>query len=329
MKYYGETKIDYSFIDVLTGSDLSGRKLALMQAKSINHGPLVWLTGCVHGDEVGGIAIIQEVFRILKKEGLLKGSVYAFPMMNPIGFENATRNITPSEEDLNRSFPGDKNGALAERIAESIFSTIKTTNPTLVLDLHNDWTNSIPYTLIDPYPGKKHEAVYEKQKLFAKQTGYFIINEEEEGVGNKELKKSLTGSLLVYNIPSLTLEIGGAYIVDEKNVLLGVNSILNVLFHLEMIEARHFFNAYDFAKELKNQVLKYSHKPRCSTSGIIRFLEKPGAIVTKNQPVAKIYNVFGKLEETLLATHNSILLGHSDYSVALPGLEVLAFGIIK
>lgn len=324
-----QIKTNYSTIKIMTGSDLSTRKLAMMQIKSANSGPCVWLTGCVHGDEVGGIVIIQEVFRILRKEGLLKGIINAFPLMNPIGFENSTRNITSSEEDLNRSFPGNKNGALAERIAETIFTTIKITNPTLVLDLHNDWTNSIPYTLIDPYPGKKHEEVYEKQKLFAKQTGFFMINEEEEGVGNKELRKSLTGSLLLYNIPSLTLEIGGAYVVNEKNVLEGVNSILNVLSHLGMLAKRQFFSAYDFAPHLKDKILRYSHQPLCSTSGIIRFLVKPGQIVKAGQSVAKIYNVFGKLEETLLATDDSILLGHSDYSVALPGLEVLAFGIIK
>lgn len=324
-----QIKTNYSTIKIMTGSDLSSRKLALMQIESNKSGPVVWLTGCVHGDEVGGIVIIQEVFRKLRKEGLLKGTLNAFPLMNPIGFENSTRNITSSEEDLNRSFPGNKNGALAERIAETIFTTIKNTSPSLVLDLHNDWTNSIPYTLIDPYPGKKHEEVYRKQKIFGKQTGFFVINEEEEGVGNKELRKSLTGSLLLYNIPSLTLEIGGAYVVNEKNVLEGVSSILNILSGLGMVEKRTFFSAYDFAPELKDKILRYSHRPLCSTSGIIRFLVKPGQIVKAKQPVAKIYNVFGKLEETLLATDDSILLGHSDYSVALPGLEVLSFGIIR
>ena len=95
-------KIEYSFLKILTGSDLSQRKLPVMEAKSVNSGPVVWLTACVHGDELGGIVIIQEIFKLLKKKPLLKGTVYAFPLMNPIGFETASRHINISEE----GFPG-------------------------------------------------------------------------------------------------------------------------------------------------------------------------------------------------------------------------------
>ena len=113
-------KIKYSLLNVMTGSDLSTRRLAYLEIKSNTPGPVVWLTGCVHGDEVGGIFIIQRIFKQLRKEPLLKGAIYAFPLMNPIGFETTSRAITVSEEDLNRSFPGDEHGTLAERIAHKI-----------------------------------------------------------------------------------------------------------------------------------------------------------------------------------------------------------------
>ncbi|MFH1173361.1 MAG: succinylglutamate desuccinylase/aspartoacylase family protein, partial [bacterium] len=169
--------IKNSFIKVLTGSDLSSRRLAYMELKSKNPGPVVWLTAGVHGDEVGGIVIVQEVFKQLQRGGLLKGSVYAFPLMNPIGFEAAARSTVLSGEDLNRAFPGNKQGSFAERIADTIFQQIIKTKPTLVLDLHNDWSNSIPYTLIDPYPGLKHRQAYELVKNYSKETGFVIINE--------------------------------------------------------------------------------------------------------------------------------------------------------
>ncbi|MFH1173442.1 MAG: hypothetical protein V1692_02845, partial [bacterium] len=81
-------------------------------------------------------------------------------------------------------------------------------------------------------------------------------------------------------------------------------------------------------KFLRGRILKYSHKPLCSTSGIIRFIVKPGDVVKVGQPLAKVYNVLGKPQETLLALEDGILLGHSDSSVSLPGLSVVAFGII-
>ena len=48
----------------------------------------------------------------------------------------------------------------------------------------------------------------------------------------------------------------------------------------------------------------------------------------QGQPVAKIYNTFGKLLETVRALHEGIVLGHSDFSVAFPRVPVMAFGII-
>ena len=160
-------KIKYSFLKILTGSDLSRRRLPFMSIESINPGPVVWLTGCMHGDEVTGIVTIQEVFKKIQKQLLLKGALYAFPLMNPIGFEAASRNITISREDLNRSFPGSKNGSLAERIADKIFTTIEQTKPTLVLDLHNDWMKSIPYAIIDPKPKQTDKQIYEKARTAA------------------------------------------------------------------------------------------------------------------------------------------------------------------
>ena len=70
-----------------------------------------------------------------------------------------------------------------------------------------------------------------------------------------------------------------------------------------------------------------SQQPLSSTSGVIRFLAKTGDMVKKGQPVAKIYDAFGELEETITAPDGGIILGHSDFSVAFPGVPVMAFGI--
>jgi predicted deacylase len=77
----------------------------------------------------------------------------------------------------------------------------------------------------------------------------------------------------------------------------------------------------------RGRILKYTHEPRADASGIIRFMVKPGQVVKKGQPVARIYNVLGKLQSTLEATKDGITLGHSDSSVAFPGAEVVAFGV--
>ncbi len=314
-------KIKYSFLKILTGSDLSRRRLPFMSIESPAPGPIVWLAGGIHGDEVTGVVTIQEVFRLVRRQHLLKGSLYAFPLMNPIGFEAASRNITMSREDLNRSFPGDKNGSLAERIAEKVFTTIRETKPTLVLDLHNDWMKSMPYAIIDQDPGTAHEKAYEKAKTIAAESGLLVVRENETLMG------SFSYSLLQCDIPALTLELGESYVVNERNLECGVKSVTNVLSHLGMLEAPDGKFAFDLPETVRGRILTLSTEPVSSTSGIIRFLAQPQDLVAKGQVVAKIWNTFGKLQDTILALGEGIVLGHSDSSVAFPGAPIMAFGM--
>lgn len=310
-------KIKYSFLKILTASDLSRRQLPFMSIESANPGPVIWLTACVHGDEVSGIVIIQEIFKNLRRT-LLKGRVHAFPLMNPIGFETSSRFITLSEEDLNRSFPGKKDGTLSERIADQIFSEIMAKKPDLVLDLHNDWIRSISFVLFDYFEQVKYPEAYEKAKVFSKKTGLLTIFDTEE------VRGSLSFALMQKGVPSLTLELGEPYVINEKSVEVGVKSVMNILSHLGMIKPTEEFS-YSMPETLKDKVLKYRYQSS-STSGIIRFLVKPGEVVKKGQPVARIYNAFGKLEETITALNDGIVLGHADYSVAFPGASIISFG---
>ena len=314
-------KVRYSFMKILTGSDLSRRRLPFMAVESIHPGPVVWLTGCIHGDEVTGIVTIQEVFKKVQKQPLIKGSLYAFPLMNPMGFEAASRNITMSREDLNRSFPGNTNGSLAERIADKIFTTMKQTKPSLVLDLHNDWIKSIPYAVIDPSPGETHKQAYEKAKAVAERSGFLKVLDTDE------VRESLSFSLLQQDIPALTIELGESYVVNERNVEYGMKSVLGILAYLGMVDKPGETFRFELPEVVKGKTLRFSTEPVSAASGIIRFFSKAGDVVKKGQAVAKIYNTFGKLQDTIVCLSDGIVLGHSDSSVAFPGAPVMAFGV--
>lgn len=317
-----KTKLSYSFVKLLTGSDLSRRRLPFMTLKSENQGPLIWLTACIHGDEVGGMVIIQELFRKLKSK-LLRGSIYAFPLMNPIGFENHTRHITFSREDLNRSFPGSANGTLGERIAFQIFNKIKESKPDLVLDLHNDWRQSVPYVLLDKPAKAQSKTTQDFVLEQSRKSGFYLVEDTDE------IHNSLSYALLQHCIPSITFEMGESFVVNEKSIGYGVNSILNILKNMKMInEVREQETFPLLSLYQTDQVLKYNDKPLCTKSGIIRFLVKPGSLVFYNQPLAKIFNPFGKLQETLKAQHKAIVLGTADSAVAYPGMSPMVFGLL-
>lgn len=314
-------KIHYSFMKILTGSDLSHRRLPVMSAVSETPGPLIWLTACSHGDEVSGIVVIQEIFKNIRQR-LLCGTVQSFPLMNPLGFEIGSRNIIQSREDLNRSFPGNPNGSLGERIAHRIFKAITEEKPALVLDLHNDWIESIPYILLDHDPGGLYSAAYKESVSASKKSGLCLI------VDSENMKRSLSYNLLLRNIPALTLELGKPNVVSEANVKHGVEVIWNILEHFGMVA--HQENSFQYPLPPgygQGQLLKYSDKPYGSKTGILRFIAKPGDIVKTGQRLARNINAFGKLQETITALEDAIVLGHSDSSAVFPGMPIMAFGV--
>ncbi len=320
-KKYGPVKVRYSFIRIMSGSDLSRRQLPFMRAESSVPGPVLWLTGCVHGDEVGGIVVIQEIFKRIRATGLVRGKVLAFPLMNPLGFETASRDIIHSSEDLNRSFPGTSSGTLAQRIADRVFTTITGTGADLVVDLHNDWIKSIPYCLIDPANESFGSGIYEKITGIAEKTGFLTVCDSETIPG------SFTYNLIKNGIPSITMELGESYVVNERNIELGVGAILNLMKYLGMVGPDYEPVPFPLTEQYLGTVYHYTTEPLSSTSGIIRFIEKPGNRVRSGQTVARIYNTFGKLQETVIAKNHSIILGHSDLSAVFPGLPVIASAV--
>lgn len=310
--------IKNNLVKILTGSDLSKRIIPYMSIRSENEGPLIWLVGCIHGDEIGGTVIIHEIFKRIGKK-LLKGSLHAFPLVNPLGFENATRNISISGEDLNRAFPGNPKGTFAQRVASQVFTIITKTDPDLVLDLHNDWNKSVPYALIDPF--SESSAMESTILHYASLTGLIKIYDTDV------IRNSLSYNLLRHGIPSLTLECGESQIINEKNVAYGIEAVWNILVDKGMVESSGEPFSFSIPEPIRDSVLLYSQKPLCPASGIIRFIKRPGEMVKPGTKIARIYNPFGKLIENIRVTEEGIILGHTDYAIAYPGAPIMAFGI--
>ncbi len=320
------TQIRYAYQQLFVAADLARRRLPLIRARADAAGPTLWLTACAHGDEVGGIAVIHEVFRRLRKQPLARGALCAFPMMNPFGFELGTRHLPLGNEDLNRAFPGLADGSLSQRIAYRVFETIKASAPDLVLDLHNDWLHSIPYTLVDPpLPGQR--AIYERTLRIASHLGLLVVSERANDEEARIWQSTLSGALMAQGIPALTVELGAARIIDEAAVQHGVAMVFNALHRLGMIAPLAKTFVHPSLETFGQKLLHYQDRPFAMTSGIVRFHVRAGERVQVNQLLARTYNAFGKVLERLRATDDGIVLGHADTSVALPGVPLLAFAI--
>ncbi len=101
-----------------------GSEVALptMVVHGVRPGPLVWLSGAIHGDEINGIEIIRRLLRRIDAREL-SGTVLAVPIVNVFGVVQESRYL-PDRRDLNRSFPGSPTGSLAARLAHIFFDGV-------------------------------------------------------------------------------------------------------------------------------------------------------------------------------------------------------------
>ena len=309
-------RIARRLIDITGLRDIIQRRIPVLVAESKKPGPVVWLTACIHGDEVGGTAIVHDVFARLRKEGLARGAVHALPLINSMGFENVSRYINTDREDLNRCFPGDPQGSMGEQIARRLYDTIMRSDPSLVIDIHNDWVQSIPHVLLDPpqsYPDRK---TARRTLELARASGLLLV--EDSDVFHP-LSNTLAGAVVDAGVPAYTIEAGGAYAVVEEGVAAGTNAVLSTLRSMEMIE--WFLPVERLATRTP---LRYTNRPLCSTSGLIRFAVRPGERIREGQLLARVFSAFGSCEESLTATAAGFVLGLEDHARALPGREVIA-----
>ncbi len=85
-------------------------------------GPVLLLSGGLHGDEINGIEIVR---RLIANDHLKlsAGTIIAIPLMNIYGFIQNVRGV-PDGKDINRSFPGNKSGSLATLVAYTLMNEI-------------------------------------------------------------------------------------------------------------------------------------------------------------------------------------------------------------
>lgn len=326
-----------SFISVFKSVDLASRKIPVILQKARKPGPVVWVAAAIHGDEVTGTETVFRLNRFLKRNPLIKGAVYSLPVMNPLGYELVTRYMPIEYQDLNRCFPGFRNGNTGERIAFKIFSEIVNTNPDLVIDLHTDTMESIPYIYLDQILDHRDAHLVRKILKYAEISGinYFVENAKTY---EEELKNTITGALInIAKIPAFTVELGGPLVVKPKFVEIGLSVIKNILSYLGMIQPLRPLWVYHYKVPINGiyETVWYEYSP--DYSGIVEYKVQPGDIVKRGEPLARIKNLFDKTLQIIKAREDSIVISYADQSVCFPGTELFtaakrndkAFGFVK
>jgi len=185
-------------------------------------GPTVLVCAAIHGDEIVGVEIIR---RLLGQAALgqLRGTLMAVPIVNAFGFLGRSRYL-PDRRDLNRCFPGNENGSLASRLANTFLSQV-VARADLAIDLHSAAVHrtNLPQIRINPNQRKVRDlAVAFGAPVF---------------MASRVLEGSLREAAAEIGVDTLLYEAGEALRFDEPSVRVGLRGILRVMRSLEMLPA--------------------------------------------------------------------------------------------
>jgi len=241
-------------------------------------GPVVLLMAGMHGDEINGMEIIRRVIR----KGYNKpteGIIICIPVFNIFGFLNVMR-VLPDGRDLNRSFPGAKNGSLASQFAYHFMKEIAP-KVDYVIDFHTGSAQRNNMAQIRCV-FKDNESM-ELARIF---NPPFIIH-------SAYIAKSIRESMSKRGKKILLFEGGKTNSIEEGIVKEGVDGIKRFLNHLNMRSFKEVGNHH-------HPVYIKEHKwLRAPNSGMFQTAVKNGDKVEVGTILGMVTDPFGKIEKRI------------------------------
>lgn len=196
-------------------------------------GPTVAVVANIHGDEVVGVGVIHALDAWLQEHGGA-GTLVLYPSLNPQGLARQVRQVPADAVDLNRVFPGRARGGPASRLAAAVWSDLSARAPDLVIDLHADAPEALPYVIVDRparLTAARRAALSTRLETLAEATGLTVLREYPDDLYlHFGLDHSLAGSVVnVWGVPALTIEVGPRRSMLPEPVAAGLEAVLGVL----------------------------------------------------------------------------------------------------
>mgnify|MGYP000947191345 CR=1 FL=1 len=267
-------------------------------------GPILCLTGAIHGDELNGVEVIRRVLGALDASDLV-GTVIGVPIVNLAGFSRGSRYL-PDRRDLNRFFPGNPNGSSASRIAHDFFVNIVRRCDALV-DFH---TGSFDRSNLPQVRGDlRLSTVLELTRGF----GATSVLHTPGAPGM--LRRAATDA----GIPAVTFELGAPVRLEPVEIEHGVTAIETLMNNLGMTQRVRQWR--------EPQPIYYESRwVRAMRPGMLFSDVKLGDRVRQGQRLGRVVNPLSDEVSELVAPVRGRVLGMALNQVVLPGYAAFHVG---
>jgi len=304
----GKTVQPGTFETLHWAPDQSFRSIATPVPVLVAHGnepgPRLCLTAAVHGDELNGIEMVRRLMYELEP-GELAGTVVGVPIVNLDGFRNGSRYLS-DRRDLNRYFPGHKNGSAASRIAYSLFNSIVRQCDYLV-DLHTGSQKRINQ------PQLRADLDKSEVVAFAKHFGGMTVLHSPPGDG------MLRAAAVEEGITAVTMEAGGPNRLEDEAVDYGVQALETLLENLDMRKASRFWGA-------PQPVFFESEWIRAGQGGILLSEVSLNDQVRKGEILGTVTDPISNTGSAIIAPYDGRVLGMAVNQVVHAGFAAYRIG---
>jgi predicted deacylase len=295
--------------------DLGFTKIPITVYKGAKPGPVLALTAGIHGYEYPPILALQ---RLQVKK--LAGTLIVVHVANMPSFLGRTVYFSPLDgKNLNRVFPGRKDGTASEQIAHAITTQV-IDKCDYLLDLHcGDGNESLrPYV----YQTVTGDPVFDKriEELVAN-FGFDHIVIDRARPKDPTASMYCSNTAITRGKPAMTVEAGFLGATDEKSTRAIIAGVESVMRYLKMIDGK--------PNKKKPVYLDPAAVLNSPATGILYPHVEPNAMVKKGAVLAHITDFFGKKIAEVKAPFAGLIL----YVVATPpiteGQPVACVGRIR
>lgn len=283
----------------------------LIKKNVINHGNqnkrICIVTG-THGDELEGQYVCFKLNQIIQQNlEKLNGTVEICPALNPLGIDSITRGIPGFDLDMNRIFPGNPDGTMAEQAAYTLIRDLQEAD--MVIDIHssNIFLREIPQVRINVNTA---DTLVPYAKLLDVD---FIWVHEAATV----LESTLAHSLNSLDTPTLVVEMGVGMRINHGYGNRLVNGILNLMHTLGVwTKATEPISVPNPTVSVGNQV----NFINADASGVFLTEIKNNMIVEKGEKIGEVVSpLTGEVLQSVEAPTRGLLFTLRAYPIVYQG----------
>jgi predicted deacylase len=268
-----------------------------------NPGPVIGLIAGIHGFEYPPIMAMQEMARELSPASL-SGTAIIVHIANVKAFFGRSVYYNPVDgKNLNREFPGDKNGSLTQCIAWVLSQQILPRCNYLV-DIHAGDASEDLHDYVGYYV---HGEQTDKAKQMAEALGFDWIMKSATDIVKGQPTLYCSKEAVAQGIPTVAIECGKLGKVSFAEVKKINNGLLNMMRSLQLLPG---------AVETSNKPLEITKRNYISSehTGIFYSDCKSGQLIREGMKLGYVTDVKGNLLSTIYAPADGFIV----YQIATP-----------